>query len=122
MSGKIKILTINGPQLYRPYPGSPLNETAVEQGYLIPATMSGWIEELSSAKFGDMLKPEDLPWVKDPQELETILDYLKLFVGTRVIRTDLSPLNIFLRKVVNKIVTARLRRVRNPQPGFAGLT
>jgi radical SAM superfamily enzyme YgiQ (UPF0313 family) len=64
--------SIIGPQVFRPYPGAELYAYTKKLGFKEPATLRGWcnvdLEGYTSAR--------DLPWVKDPEFIDSISFYL----------------------------------------------
>ena len=65
---------IIGPQVFRPYPGSPLYDTAVQYGLPLPDNLREW-----GAVYNDIegyFKLDSLPWVKNPEKIRKHLFYL----------------------------------------------
>jgi radical SAM superfamily enzyme YgiQ (UPF0313 family) len=92
---------IFGPQLYRPYPGSPLIEDAKKYGFDVPSSNEEWIRELSDDTIGNMCKVDEMPWLEKPDYTETINLYLYLYIGTMNLREDLGILSRNIRKIAH---------------------
>ncbi|MDT8445849.1 MAG: radical SAM protein [bacterium] len=85
---------ILGPQIFRPYPGSPLYDKCAEAGLTMPATVQEWIISVQR----DMTEnnPYISPWIKDPDFVNTIWFYSFL------ISTDLSVLRALFLEYCEK--------------------
>ncbi len=93
---------IFGPQLYRPYPGSPLIEDAKEYGFKIPTSNEEWIAELSDDTIGNMCKTKEMPWLENPEYVDTLNLFLYLYIGTMNLRGNLGVVSRNIRKIANK--------------------
>jgi len=82
-----KLIRINpdnyiiGPQVFRPYPGSPLYDIAVKFGLKVPEGLQEWGRVYNEAE--GYFKLESLPWVKNPETIRKYLFYLQ-FVFQKV--------------------------------------
>lgn len=65
---------IVGPQVFRPYPGSPLYDEAVKSGLRVPSGLEEWGKVYNDIE--GYFKLESLPWVKEPEKLRMYLFYL----------------------------------------------
>lgn len=66
---------INGPNVYRPYPGSVLFDEAVrDYGFKLPGSLEEWGRVYSHNE--GYFKLEDLPWIKDPALIRMYCFYL----------------------------------------------
>ena len=77
---------INGPQIYRPYPGSKLNQQCLNQGFKEPSSLEEWGSspyvqlEISSSQYKKSL----YPWVEYSGDLTNLVFYVSLsFVKLR---------------------------------------
>jgi len=79
-----KGIRILGPQIFRPYPGSPLYEKCAESGMTMPQSVEEWIVSV----LRDMTEnnPYISPWIKEPGFVNTVWFYSFL------LSTDLSIL------------------------------
>lgn len=78
---------INGPQLYRPYPGGALFDLCVKLGLNQPENLEGWCAVLDS--YSGFISPKDLPWLRDFKELDLIYFYLRvMFKRIKVLTRD----------------------------------
>ncbi|MFH1209739.1 MAG: radical SAM protein [archaeon] len=68
-------VAITGPHLLRPYPGGELYETLRDKfgDYLKDKSLEEWAT--SEKLFNIFLKPSDLPWIKDPELIEIVVEY-----------------------------------------------
>lgn len=62
--------TINGPQVFRPYPGSELYDLCLQYGFRVPKKLEDW--EVVDFKGTGFLSINDLPWIKNPKLVELI--------------------------------------------------
>lgn len=66
---------INGPNVYRPYPGSALFKEAVrDYGFGLPDSLERWSEVYSHNE--GYFRLEDLPWIKEPAVIRIYCFYL----------------------------------------------
>ncbi len=65
---------IIGPQVFRPYPGSPLYEKAVNYGLKVPDSLREWGKVYNDIE--GYFKLETLPWVKNPSLIRRYIFYL----------------------------------------------
>jgi radical SAM superfamily enzyme YgiQ (UPF0313 family) len=66
---------INGPNVYRPYPGSALFEEAVrDYAFGLPGSLEEWSSVYSHNE--GYFKLEDLPWIKEPELIRIYCFYL----------------------------------------------
>jgi len=80
---------ISGPQVFRPYPGGELYEKALEFGWEEPQTLRGWVEK--SMKDSIFASAWDLPWIEDPDFIETV-SYSPLWTkGFKVVLKGKTP-------------------------------
>jgi len=68
---------IVGPQVFRPYPGSLLFNTASKMGLNLPTTLKEWGTVYNDVE--GYFKLESLPWVKNPRIIREYLFYLHFF-------------------------------------------
>jgi len=79
----------SGPQVYRPYPGGELYEKALELGLEEPQTLRGWVEK--TMRDSIFVSAWDLPWVEDPDFVETV-SYSPLWTkGFKVVSSGKTP-------------------------------
>lgn len=96
---------INGPNVYRPYPGSALFEEAIKDyGFRLPDSLEGWSEVYSHNE--GYFKLEDLPWIKNPRLIRKYCFYL--FRATSNFVYPNSMLNLF-SKLLKKICGLRVK-------------
>lgn len=65
---------IIGPQVYRPYPGSPLYDEAMVLGLEVPASLEEWGKVYNDIE--GYYELEKLPWIKSPDKIRRDLFYL----------------------------------------------
>ncbi len=68
-------VNITGPHLLRPYPGGELYEELKDNynDFFKNKTLEQWA---TTEKFSEIyMKPSDLPWIKDPQLVQVVVDY-----------------------------------------------
>lgn len=63
---------IIGPQIFRPYPGSPLFNQAVQEGLSFPETLEAWTKTGVVSHFR-RLDDGDVPWISSPNLFERII-------------------------------------------------
>jgi len=61
---------IIGPQTFRPYPGSTLFEECVSTGWHPPSSIEEWSKSMSGEL--NYLEPNQLPWLKNPDIIESL--------------------------------------------------
>jgi len=83
LSSKIQIL---GPQAFRPYPGSSLYEECLLSGWSSPQTLEQWAELMENEL--NYLSPQNFPWVKDPDFIESLEAYVRF--GAHTIKSALG--------------------------------
>lgn len=65
---------IIGPQVYRPYPGSPLYDEAMALGLKVPSSLEEWGKVYNDIE--GYYELEKLPWIKNPERIRRDLFYL----------------------------------------------
>ena len=83
LSPNIQIL---GPQAFRPYPGSSLYEECLLSGWSAPQTLEQWAELMENEL--NYLSPQNFPWVKDPDFIESLEAYVRF--GAHTIKSALG--------------------------------
>ncbi len=63
-----------GPQPFRPYPGSPLDNECEAAGWSPPASLQAWSDLIHNE--WSFLSPHNFPWVKEPDFVEALWPYL----------------------------------------------
>jgi len=63
-----------GPQPFRPYPGSPLDNECEAAGWKSPDSLQAWANLIQYE--WNFLAPSNFPWVKDPDFVEALWPYL----------------------------------------------
>lgn len=96
---------LNGPNIFRPYPGSNLFRECVERyGFKVPATPEEW-GRVYSVEEG-YFRLENIPWIKDPRTIRILAFYL--FRGTTNFVYSVLWIR-FLFGILKKICRLRLR-------------
>lgn len=100
---------IIGPQVYRPYPGSPLYDEAMALGLEVPVSLEEWGKVYNNIE--GYYKLEKLPWIKNPDKIRRSLFYLHFAFGHGRPRQKIKRL---LRPLLRAMALIRVRR------GFMG--
>lgn len=96
---------INGPNVYRPYPGSELFDEAVrDYGFKLPRSLEEWSNVYSHNE--GYFKLEELPWIKNPGLIRRYCFYL--FRATSNFVYPNPALNLFA-KLLKAICRLRVR-------------
>ncbi|MCL5292418.1 MAG: B12-binding domain-containing radical SAM protein [Actinobacteria bacterium] len=66
-------VVLNGPGVFRPYPGSKLYQRCVEAGFRTPASLRGWAQRDLGANY---LSTYTLPWIPNPGLVDDLHWYL----------------------------------------------
>ncbi|MBM3253839.1 MAG: B12-binding domain-containing radical SAM protein [Candidatus Omnitrophica bacterium] len=94
---------INGPQLYRPYPGASLYELCIRKGYNEPKNLADWVQALD--RYSGYLSLEELPWVNQSGTFKLIYLYSRvMFKNVFTLKRDFrllykAPLFLFLKLI-----------------------
>jgi anaerobic magnesium-protoporphyrin IX monomethyl ester cyclase len=83
LSPQIQIL---GPQAFRPYPGSVLEQECVASGWSSPKTLDNWAKLVSNEL--NYLSPRNFPWVKSLDLVESLEAYVRF--GAHTIKSALG--------------------------------
>lgn len=83
LSPKIQIL---GPQAFRPYPGSVLEQECVASGWSSPESLDDWAKVVANEL--NYLSPRNFPWVKNLDLVESLEAYVRF--GAHTIKSALG--------------------------------
>jgi len=83
LSPKVQIL---GPQAFRPYPGSALEQGCVNSGWSAPKSLDDWAKVVANEL--NYLSPRNFPWVKNIDLVESLEAYVRF--GAHTIKSALG--------------------------------
>jgi len=83
LSPQIQIL---GPQAFRPYPGSVLEQECVEKGWSAPKSLDDWAKVVENEL--NYLSPRNFPWLENADLVESLEAYVRF--GAHTIKSALG--------------------------------
>jgi radical SAM superfamily enzyme YgiQ (UPF0313 family) len=102
---KARKIFIIGPAEYRPYPGCDLFEEATKQGLVVPASLRGWGEAMSS--FWGYLGSARFPWVEDHRFIKYVTTVIPFLYTTNCVKQGRAVMALY--RLVWPIVEVRVR-------------